>query len=70
MSNNQVKKIFDDLEKFRNFCVDFGYKFDESALYNMRSYAFQQYSKFASGKMAKNMWVEDAKRYDAALNSF
>lgn len=65
-----VSKIFDDLEKFRDFCVDYGYRFDESALYNMRNYAFQQFMKFNSGKAAKNMWIEDAKKYEASLNNF
>jgi hypothetical protein len=68
--SNQVNKIFEDLEKYRDFCVDYGYKFDERTLYDMRSFAFQQYMKFAAGKNAKNMWVEDAKRYEMALNNF
>lgn len=68
--NQQVKKIFEDLEKFRDFCVDHGYRYDESALYNMRSYAFQQFMKYVSGKHAKNMWIEDAKKYEASLNNF
>lgn len=67
---NTISKIFEDLEKFRDFCVEFGYRYDESALYNMRNYAFQQYMKHAAGKSAKNMWVEDAKKYEASLNNF
>lgn len=67
---NTMSKIFDDLEKFRDFCVEYGYRFDESALYNMRNYAFQQFMKFVGGKPAKNMWVEDAKKYEASLNNF
>ena len=31
-SNPRVNQIFDDLEKFKDFCVQFGYKFDESSL--------------------------------------
>ena len=68
--SNQVNKIFEDLEKFRDFCVEYGYRYDESALYNMRNYAFQQFMKFSGGKQAKNMWVEDAKKYETALNNF
>lgn len=68
--SNQISKIFDDLEKFHDFCVEYGYRFDESNLYNMRNYAFQQFMKYAGGKHAKNMWIEDAKKYESSLNSF
>lgn len=67
---NQINKIFDDLEQYRDFCVEYGYRFDESTLYNMRNYAFQQFMKFASGKHAKNMWAEDAKKYEASLSNY
>lgn len=64
MQNQQVNQIFEDLEKFREFCVSHGYKYDESVLYNMRNYSFQQYSKWSAGKQAKNMWVEDSKKFE------
>jgi hypothetical protein len=62
-SNPRVNQIFDDLEKFRDFCVAYGYRFDESFLYNMRNYAYQQYSKFTSGKNYKNQWEADQRRF-------
>lgn len=62
-SNPRVNQIFDDLERYREFCVEFGYKFDESNLYNMRNYAYQQYSKFISKKNFKNQWQEDQRRF-------
>lgn len=52
----------EDLGNFLDFCVDYGYRFNESDLYNFKSYAWQQYHKFTQGKNAKNMWVEDARR--------
>ena len=58
-SNPRVKQIFEDLEKYKEFCVDFGYKFDESDLYNQRSYIYRQFGKFSTGKQVKNNW-EDA----------
>jgi len=61
--NHRVREIFDDLEKLQEFCQDFGYKFNEADLYNFKSYAWQQYSKFAQGKNAKNMWDEDTRRF-------
>lgn len=63
MSNN-VNNIFNDLEKLLEFCVTFGYKYDESCLYNMKNYTYQQFNKWVNGKNPKNMWVEDAKKYE------
>jgi hypothetical protein len=67
-NNNPTNKIFDDLEKYLEFCKEFGYRYDESTLYNMRSYPYQQFTKFLAKKPAKNMWVEDAKKFEASLN--
>jgi hypothetical protein len=55
-SNNKVQSIFDDLDKFRDFCRDYGYRFDEADLYNSRSYVWRQYTKLQSGKEVKNQW--------------
>lgn len=60
--NPRVTEIFDELDKLREFCQDFGYRFNEADLYNFKSYAWQQYNKFTQGKNAKNMWTEDARR--------
>jgi hypothetical protein len=60
--NPKVHTIFDDLERYYEFCQDFGYRFNESDLYNWKSYAYQQYSKFAQGKFAKDMWIVDRRR--------
>jgi hypothetical protein len=60
--NPKVAQILEDLDYFREFVVDYGYRFNEADLYNFKSYAWQQYSKFTSGKTAKNMWDEDTRR--------
>lgn len=60
-SNSRVNQIFDDLESYRNFCRDYGYKFDEADLYSNRSYIYRQYTKFLQGKPVKDMWEFDAK---------
>jgi hypothetical protein len=62
-SNPRVTQIFDDLEKYLAFCQEYGYKFDEANLYNMRSYPYQQYSKFLSRKNFKDQWMDDARRF-------
>ena len=61
-SNPRVRQIFEDLEKYLEFCRDYGYKFDESTLYDMRSYAYQQYSKFTAHKNFKDQWADDARK--------
>ncbi len=61
--NPRMTEIFDDLDKFLEFCQEYGYRYNEGDLYNFRSYAWQQYSKYSQGKNAKNMWWEDARRF-------
>jgi len=57
-SNPRLHQIFDDLEKYLKFCVDYGYVYDEAHLYDMRSYAYRQYSKLVADKSPKNNWDE------------
>ena len=61
--NVRVQQTLEDLDKFREFVADYGYRFNEADLYNFKSYAWQQYSKYTSGKTAKDMWDEDARRF-------
>jgi hypothetical protein len=60
--NPRVIEIFEDLERFLEFCQDYGYRYNEADLYNFKSYAWQQFSKYAQNKNAKNMWDEDTRR--------
>lgn len=62
-SREVVNAIFEDLEKYLDFCRDYGYRFNEADLYNFKSYPWQQFSKFTNGKNAKNMWVEDTRKF-------
>ena len=62
-SNPRTQQTWEDLQKFLEFCRDYGYRFNEADVYNFRAYAWQQYNKFTSGKNAKNMWDEDARRF-------
>ena len=59
--------IMDALDLYRDFCVEYGYRFREEDLYNFKSYAWQQYNKYSQGKNAKNMWLEDARRLGRPL---
>ena len=60
--NPRALAVLEDLSNFLEFCVDYGYRYNEGDLYNFKAYAWQQYNKFIQGKNAKNMWVEDARR--------
>lgn len=48
-----VNKIFDDLDKFRDFCRFEGKPFDEADLYNDRSWVWKQYQKYLGWLRAK-----------------
>jgi hypothetical protein len=61
-SNPRVNQIFEDLEKYLEFCQDYGYKFDESTLYDMRSFAYRQHQKQLAGKWPKDCWQEAISR--------
>jgi hypothetical protein len=61
-SLSRVKQIFDDLDNYRNFCRDHGYRFNEADLYNQKNYIYRQFQKFISGKPVKNQWEIDLSR--------
>ena len=64
-SNPRVNQLFDDLENYLAFCQDFGYKYDEATLYDMRSYVYRQHQKQLTGKWPKDQWSEDARKFYA-----
>lgn len=66
-SNPKVRQIFNDLELYLEFTVDYGYKYDEATLYDMRSYVFQQFSKYMAGKNCKDSWWVDAQKFGILL---
>ena len=60
-SNPRVNQLFTDLEAYLEFCKDFGYRYDEATLYDMRDYAYRQHTKQLQGKQAKDCWQENAR---------
>ena len=60
--NPRSRQVWEDLDRYLEFCRDYGYKFNEADLYNNRVYAFQQFRKFEAGKEPRNMWTQDAGR--------
>lgn len=55
MSTNfpPVKQIFDDLDKYRDFCRYEGKSFNEADLYNNKSYVWKAYQKYLGWLRAK-----------------
>jgi hypothetical protein len=62
-SASRVMQIFNDLDKYRDFCRDHGYRFNEADLYNQRNYIYRQFQKFVTGKPVKNQWEVDYTRW-------
>lgn len=57
--NNRVRQIFNDLDKYLDFCVEYGYRYNEAELYSQRSYVYRQYTKLMTNKPVKNQWEEN-----------
>jgi hypothetical protein len=60
--NPRSRQVWEDLDRYLEFCRDYGYKFNEADLYNNRVYAFQQFRKLEAGKGTRDMWAQDANR--------
>jgi len=60
--NMTAKEVHQALDRYRDFCRDYGYRFNEADLYNNKKYPYQQFRKFEAGKNAKDMWSIDAGR--------
>jgi hypothetical protein len=51
-----VSDIFEDLENYHQFCVNYGYVFDESHLYNDRNPTYNEYLKYQRGREPWDQW--------------
>jgi hypothetical protein len=70
-SLSRVKQIFNDLDNYRNFCREHGFRFDEADLYSQRSYVYRQFQKFITGKPVKNQWEIDRVKFkEQAANRY
>jgi hypothetical protein len=71
ITKTNIKQVFEDLDRYRNFCRDFGYRFNEADLYNQKNYIYRQYQKFITGKSVKNQWEVDLVKFkDQAASRF
>lgn len=51
----EVSSIFDDLNSYRSFCVEYGYTFDERHLYNEKS-PYGEYVRALRGRDVRDNW--------------
>jgi hypothetical protein len=58
---HEVTTIFDDLDKYREFCVEYGYPFDERHLYNEKT-PWGEYARVQRGKYPRNNWYAKKER--------
>jgi hypothetical protein len=58
-----INQVFDDLDKYRNFCRDYGYRFNEADLYNIRSGNYKQFQRLLAGQSPRNQWEIDYAKY-------
>ena len=51
----EVSNIFDDLDRYREFCVQYGHPFDERHLYNEKT-PWGEFQRSLKGREPRNMW--------------
>ena len=60
----EVNQIFDDLDKYRELCVQYGHPFDERHLYNEKT-PWGEFERSQRGKYPRNMWYAKKERNNA-----
>jgi hypothetical protein len=63
IKNRNVNRVFNDLDDYRNFCVTYGYVFDEKDLYKRNNLAYVQYERYRRGDAFIDRWAEDAAHF-------
>lgn len=61
----EVVKIFDELDDYRQFCVDFGHIYNQADLGNERS-PYADFQRHKKGKSVKDNWIMAAKQFNAS----
>ena len=62
IKNKQVNRVFDDLESYRTFCVEYGFRFDEADMYK-RNTPYGQYERHRRGDPVRNNWQIDGAQF-------
>jgi len=58
-----VKQVFDDLDEYLAWCVEYGYVFDEKDLYKQNSnWSYFQRNRHGD-RHVRNNWIRDSKQF-------
>ena len=60
--SEDILGIFEELESYKKFCVQFGWVYNEKDLCNNKSKSWASYTSFKEGKRVPNNWVKDQKK--------
>jgi len=63
IKNRNVNRVFNDLEDFKEFCVTYGYSFDEKDLYKRNAVSYNQYERSRRGDAFLDKWADDASHF-------
>jgi hypothetical protein len=63
IKNQNVKRVFNDLENFKVFCVEYGFVFNEADLYKRSAHAYLQYERVRRGEKIPNNWDIDERLF-------
>lgn len=63
IKNKTVARIFDELDAYRAFCVEYGYIFNERDLGKRNSFSFSQYERARRGDSVVNNWANDSMQF-------
>jgi len=62
-----VRQVFEDLDGYRQFCVDNGYIFDEKDLYRSKSPWGHMQNSNRNRRTPYNQWIRDGRAMRQAL---
>jgi hypothetical protein len=55
VTKSEVTKIFDELDRYRQFCVDYGFPYNEAHLGNEYS-PYGDFKRWQNGKFPRDNW--------------
>jgi len=61
IKNQNVNRVFNDLEAFNPFCVEYGLVFNEADLYRKGAHAYAQFERVKRGEKIPYNWEHDLK---------
>lgn len=59
--DDDLLRIFEDLEQYKRFCKEFGWYFNEADLYNKQSEGYNEFCRFKEGTRIPKNWIRDGK---------